>query len=207
MKPLGKLANCTSQVELATRLKAYYGNTVSINFDPVTISEWKKGRRLHGAPLPPPKKGNYFITKDWVEWFDEHLLQHHIAGRQEDGTAKNLAERAHEAKQLQIIHKEENERMDLERKRGKYVEVAFVERLCAGLGRWVSAEHARVENIVVDCQQWLTQLQVPAEYHGQIIELLQARLREFNVEYLDGAKLFLEQMDKQLEEHKQKVMQ
>lgn len=78
--PNGKpcLGIADTQTALAAKLQAHYGNRLSIQITKGRITEWKNGRQLRGAPLPPAIEGEYWNADKWVEWFDEHMLKHYL---------------------------------------------------------------------------------------------------------------------------------
>jgi hypothetical protein len=81
------LPNCDSQKALAAILTRHFSGRCPIDISEVRIAQWKSGRGLHGAPLPPAKIGHRLSSKAWAEWFEAYILPKVM--RKSGGALKN----------------------------------------------------------------------------------------------------------------------
>lgn len=158
-----------TQTELAQAMSRHYGNRISIVIDKVTVQDWRNGRRLHGATMPPPMNGQRWDVRAWIAWFDTYLLPKYRVVPSDSGELSNSA-RLEQLKLLdQVKELEQNQkRRDIEN--GLYLLRGDVERAADSIGARLNSD------LTLYCETLLARrlveslraLDVPEPYRSQL---------------------------------------
>lgn len=129
---------CDTLSELAAVIYNHFKNpdgSTQLQYDITkqVVSEWRMGRRLDGAPLPPSRvNGSQYDGKQWIEWFDHHMLSKWQIGTNRNGhiNADDIRSMKQEDEREALLQR----KWEREKDRGLFMTVDEHNRIAAEFG-------------------------------------------------------------------------
>lgn len=169
-----------TQVSLASKLQAYYGNRIRILISHTKIQDWRNNRNMPGPNIPPPPacEGKYWNPVAWIEWFDRWMLRHYL--RPEDGQQNLIGGADIYQFEEQVKRKELEYRLkEIEIEEGKWIGADLhnrcADRFCAELNAAIN-QHAEL-TLTRILRRAVDDMRLPDEVRLPLLDRVQTACR------------------------------